>query len=78
MAWNLLAHSRWFSLFRKKRLERELIAAITIAVLSHRAMMQKRTIPPLRAHAHAPEKSRSPWIVAGRARQHQSWPPQRK
>lgn len=76
MAWNLLAPSRWFSLFRKKRLERELIAAITIAVLSHRAMMQKRTIPPLRAHA--PEKSRSPWIVAGRAGQHQSWPPHRK
>lgn len=49
----------------------ELLAAITIAVLTHRAVRRRQAAPLMRQHL--PSTLHSRWVVAGRARQNQSW-----
>lgn len=75
LAWGIIRRMRRYTVSRK-RLDPELAAAIMIAVHAHRIF--------LREHAHYPVRPRhsdsaaSPWVSAGRAAQHRSWPPRTK
>jgi sodium pump decarboxylase gamma subunit len=52
------------------------LAAITIAVLTHRMVRRKQAAPAMRSHQPGTLPSR--WVGAGRTRQNQSWHPQRR
>ncbi|WP_116115479.1 OadG family transporter subunit [Austwickia chelonae] len=51
----------------------EMIAAITVAVLSHRELRRKEAAPEMRAHAPGSHLYASRWVSIGRSRQIQSW-----
>ncbi len=63
-----------------KRLEPELVAAITIAVLKHRATLHTQSASQAHTHpAHTQQESHAErWVSAGRARQNQPWHPPKK
>lgn len=54
-------------------LDRDTIAAITIAVLTHRAIRRKQAAPAMRFYRPGSLLFASRWLVAGRARQNRSW-----
>lgn len=51
----------------------DLIAAITIAVLSHRTVQRKQGAPSIRSHQPGTLLHASRWVAAGRTRQNRSW-----
>lgn len=55
----------------------ELLAAITIAVLQHRAMCRKQATPAMRGHWPGALLDSSRWVAAGRTRQNRSWQSER-
>ncbi|MBN1992672.1 MAG: OadG family protein [Anaerolineae bacterium] len=57
-------------------LEPDLVTAITIAVLTHRAIRRKQAAPAMRSHQPGALPSR--WVGSGRARQANSWQPDRR
>ncbi len=54
----------------------ELAAAITVAVLAHRAERRREAGPEVRSQPPSTRASR--WVVIGRARQTQGWEPGRR
>jgi glutaconyl-CoA/methylmalonyl-CoA decarboxylase subunit delta len=54
-------------------LDRDTLAAITIAVLAHRAIRRKQAAPAMRYYRPGSLLYASRWLVAGRARQNRSW-----
>ena len=54
----------------------ELLAAITVAVMTHRKLRRKEAAPEMRSQPPGTELSR--WLAVGRARQSQGWQPRRK
>lgn len=63
-----------------KQLEPQLVAAITIAVLKHRATLHAQSASQTYIHsAHAQREAHADrWVSAGRARQNQPWHPPKK
>src|SRR5512143_2885852 len=57
-------------------LEPDLIAAISVAVLTHQAVRRKQAAPAMRSHR--PGELPSRWVGAGRTRQNRSWTPSRR
>ncbi len=57
-------------------LEPDLIAAISVAVLTHQAVRRKQAAPAMRSHR--PGELPSRWVGAGRTRQTRSWTPSRR
>ncbi|GAB78402.1 Oxaloacetate decarboxylase, gamma chain [Austwickia chelonae] len=51
----------------------EMIAAITVAVLSHRDLRRREAGPEMRRHAPGSHLYASRWVSIGRSRQIQSW-----
>jgi sodium pump decarboxylase gamma subunit len=54
-------------------LEPEKLAAITIAVLTHRAVRRKQAAPAMRSHWPGTLLDASRWVAAGRTRQNRAW-----
>ncbi len=57
-------------------LDPDLIAAISVAVLTHQAVRRKQAAPAMRSHR--PGELPSRWVGAGRTRQTRSWTPSRR
>jgi sodium pump decarboxylase gamma subunit len=55
----------------------DLVTAITIAVLSHRALQRRQAAPAIRSHQPGTLMHASRWVAAGRTRQNRTWPSQR-
>lgn len=53
----------------------ELLAAITVAVVTHQALMRKQAAPAMRSHWPGSILFASRWVAAGRHQQTQSWNP---
>jgi glutaconyl-CoA/methylmalonyl-CoA decarboxylase subunit delta len=53
--------------------EGELLAAIVMAALAHRAVRRREAAPAMRSHWPGSLLYASRWLGAGRARQNQSW-----
>ena len=58
---------------RVPEIEPDLVAAITVAVMTHQSVRRKQAAPAMRAHQ--PGELPSRWVGAGRARQNQTWTP---
>jgi hypothetical protein len=54
----------------------DLLAAIMIAVVTHRAVRRKQAAPLMRSRLPSTHASR--WVMAGRARQNGNWGPTRR
>jgi len=55
----------------------ELVAALTIAVVSHRTLQRRQAAPAIRSHQPGAHLHASRWVAAGRTRQNRTWPAQR-
>ncbi len=60
----------------KSHIEPDMLTAIMVAVLSHRAYKQAQILPTLRQHA--PEQPVAQWVLEGRMHQHQRWHPHQR
>ena len=56
----------------------EVLAAITVAVSTHRAVLRKRAAPSMRSHWPGSILFASRWVGAGRHQQTQNWHPRRR
>jgi glutaconyl-CoA/methylmalonyl-CoA decarboxylase subunit delta len=54
-------------------LERDTLAAITIAVLAHSAVLRQQAAPLMRSSAPGSLIHASRWVAGGRTRQNRSW-----
>jgi Na+-transporting methylmalonyl-CoA/oxaloacetate decarboxylase gamma subunit len=57
------------------KLPPELLAAITVAVFTHQAVLRKQAAPAMRSHWPGSILFASRWVAAGRHQQTQSWNP---
>lgn len=56
----------------------ELLGAIAVAVLTHRAILRKQAAPPMRSHWPGSLLYASRWVAMGRHQQTQSWHPRKR
>jgi glutaconyl-CoA/methylmalonyl-CoA decarboxylase subunit delta len=54
-------------------IDAELLAAITVATLAHRALQRREAAPVMRSYWPGSLLYASRWLAAGRARQNHSW-----
>ena len=54
-------------------MDAELVAAILVATLAHRAVRRREAAPAMRSHWPGSQLYASRWVGAGRARQNHSW-----
>lgn len=54
----------------------ELLAAITVAVLAHRAIRRRQAAPAMRSHPPGSQPSR--WLALGRGQQTRGWQPPKR
>jgi Na+-transporting methylmalonyl-CoA/oxaloacetate decarboxylase gamma subunit len=54
-------------------MDAELVAAIMVATLAHRALRRREAAPVMRSYLPGSQVHASRWVGAGRARQNQSW-----
>ncbi|MGL6113224.1 MAG: OadG family protein [Rubrivivax sp.] len=54
-------------------MDAELVAAIMVATLAHRALRRREAAPVMRSYLPGSQLHASRWVAAGRARQNQSW-----
>jgi sodium pump decarboxylase gamma subunit len=59
-------------------LEPDKLAAIAIAVLTHRAVRRKQAAPAMRSHWPGTLLDASRWVAAGRTRQNRAWQPRQE
>ena len=59
-------------------LESDKLAAIAIAVLTHRAVRRKQAAPAMRSHWPGTLLDASRWVAAGRTRQNRAWQPRQE
>jgi sodium pump decarboxylase gamma subunit len=60
------------------KLAPELLAAITVAVAMHQAVLRKQAAPPMRSYWPGSILFASRWVGAGRHQQTQSWHPRKR
>ena len=58
-------------------LDADLVAAITVAVLTHKAVRRRQAAPAMRSYWPGSLLYASRWVATGRARQNRSWRPGR-
>jgi sodium pump decarboxylase gamma subunit len=56
----------------------ELLAAITVAVVTHQAVLRKQAAPAMRSHWPGSILFASRWVGAGRHQQTQNWHPRKR
>jgi len=56
----------------------ELMAAISLAVLTHQAVLRKQAAPTMRSHWPGSILFASRWVAAGRHQQTQNWHPHKR
>lgn len=54
-------------------MDADLVAAITVAVLTHKAIRQREAAPAMRSYWPGSLLYASRWVASGRARQNRSW-----
>jgi glutaconyl-CoA/methylmalonyl-CoA decarboxylase subunit delta len=57
----------------KPGLDPDLVAAILVATMTHRAVRRREAAPVMRSYWPGSQLHASRWVGAGRARQNQSW-----
>ena len=55
-------------------MDAQLVAAIVVATLTHRAVRRREAAPVMRSYWPGSLLYASRWVGAGRSRQHQGWP----
>jgi Na+-transporting methylmalonyl-CoA/oxaloacetate decarboxylase gamma subunit len=60
---------------RPVKLPPELLAAVTVAVFTHQAVLRKQAAPAMRSHWPGSILFASRWVAAGRHQQTQNWHP---
>lgn len=63
---------------RPTTVEPELLAAITVAVVTHQAVLRKQAAPAMRSHWPGSILFASRWVGAGRHQQTQNWHPRKR
>lgn len=63
---------------KRVRVAPDVLAAITVAVFTHRAVLRKRAAPSMRSHWPGSILFASRWVGAGRHQQTQSWHPRKR
>ena len=63
---------------RPTAVESKLLAAITVAVVTHQAVLRKQAAPAMRSHWPGSILFASRWVGAGRHQQTQNWHPRKR